>query len=112
MLKVDKRLLPDEVSPTAVGPLGAEPRNFYVRVIRHQLPTVIVSGLTTPEKRTNSVPLSNEICFSPLTDKLPFGNTSITVTVIEPLNTLLDLASSFSLTELDELPAKLAAGTL
>jgi polysaccharide biosynthesis transport protein len=42
MLKVDKRLLSDEMSPRAGGPLGAGPRNFYMRIIRHQLPIMVV----------------------------------------------------------------------
>jgi len=42
MLKVDKSLLSDEVNPRAMGPLESGPRNFYMRVIRHQLPIMIV----------------------------------------------------------------------
>lgn len=55
------------------------------------LPAVMVSGFTTPEKRTYSVLLSKETCFSPDTTKLPLDNTSTTVAVTEPLNTLLAL---------------------
>jgi succinoglycan biosynthesis transport protein ExoP len=42
MLKVDKRLLSDEMSTKSGGPLGAGPRNFYMRIIRHQLPIMVV----------------------------------------------------------------------
>ena len=74
------------------------------------LPLVTLSGLTTPEKRTNSVPLSNAICFSPLTTKLPLGRTSVTVTPTEPLNLLLASASAFSSNLLDELASSAALG--
>ncbi|MDQ6701706.1 MAG: polysaccharide biosynthesis tyrosine autokinase [Pseudomonadota bacterium] len=47
MLKVGQRLLSDEVSPRTVGLLAAEPRNFYLRVLRHQLPTVIMFMVLT-----------------------------------------------------------------
>lgn len=42
MLRVDKGLLSDDVNPKAMGPLDSGPRNFYMRVIRHQLPIMIV----------------------------------------------------------------------
>jgi polysaccharide biosynthesis transport protein len=42
MLKVDQSLISDEPSPKAAGPKVAAPDNYYVRVLRHQLPTVIV----------------------------------------------------------------------
>jgi succinoglycan biosynthesis transport protein ExoP len=42
MLKVDKSLLSDEARSKGVSPLDAGPRNFYLRVIRHQLPIMIV----------------------------------------------------------------------
>ncbi|MGH7812055.1 MAG: GumC family protein, partial [Candidatus Binatia bacterium] len=42
MLKVDQRLLSDEASPRSASPLEAGQLNFYVRVVRHQLPTLIV----------------------------------------------------------------------
>jgi hypothetical protein len=41
----------------------------------------------------NSEPWLIPICFSPETCRLPFGNTSITVTVIVPRKSLLLLAS-------------------
>ena len=42
MLKVDKRLISDESGAPAPSPLDSGPRNFYMRVIRHQLPIMIV----------------------------------------------------------------------
>jgi polysaccharide biosynthesis transport protein len=42
MLKVDKRLISDESNAAALSPLESGPRNFYTRVIRHQLPIMIV----------------------------------------------------------------------
>jgi succinoglycan biosynthesis transport protein ExoP len=42
MLKVEKRLLSEEASPKTLGPLDSGPRSFYVRVMRHQLPIMIV----------------------------------------------------------------------
>jgi polysaccharide biosynthesis transport protein len=42
MLKVDKSLLSDEVGQKPAGPPAEGPRNFYLRVLRHQRPTVIV----------------------------------------------------------------------
>ena len=42
MLKVDKSLLSDEAGPNTMSPLHSGPRNFYVRVLRHQLPIMIV----------------------------------------------------------------------
>lgn len=42
MLKVDKRLLSNEMSPNAGGPPELGPRNFYMRIIRHQLPIMLV----------------------------------------------------------------------
>jgi polysaccharide biosynthesis transport protein len=42
MLKVDQSLLSDEAGQKHVGPLVEAPLNFYVRVLRHQRPTVIV----------------------------------------------------------------------
>ena len=42
MLKVDKRLLSDEMSPERGRGLGIGPRNFYTRIIRHQLPIMLV----------------------------------------------------------------------
>jgi uncharacterized protein involved in exopolysaccharide biosynthesis len=41
MLKVD-HLLSDEAGQKHVGPPVEAPLNFYVRVLRHQRPTVIV----------------------------------------------------------------------
>lgn len=52
----------------------------------------MVVGLTTPEKRTYSLPWLMSICFSPLTIRLPFDITSVTVTVSVPLNVLAALA--------------------
>jgi polysaccharide biosynthesis transport protein len=42
MLKVDKRLISEETGAPALSPLDSGPRNFYMRVIRHQLPIMIV----------------------------------------------------------------------
>ncbi|HUI22622.1 MAG TPA: polysaccharide biosynthesis tyrosine autokinase [Methylocella sp.] len=42
MLKLDKSLLSDDVNSRGTGPLESSPRNFYMRVIRHQLPIMIV----------------------------------------------------------------------
>src|SRR5579875_164885 len=42
MLKLDKNLLTDDVNSKATAPLESSPRNFYVRVFRHQLPIMIV----------------------------------------------------------------------
>jgi hypothetical protein len=60
------------------------------------LPREIVSGLMTPENLMNSVPLSKPTCFSPLTTKFHFVNTSTTVAVKDPLNTFLALAAASS----------------
>src|SRR5450830_650422 len=60
------------------------------------LPVAILSGLTVPEKRTYSTPLSSATCFSPLTKRLPFGSTSITVTPMVPVKLLLDEIAPFS----------------
>lgn len=78
-------------------------------------------GLTTPEKRTNSLPWLISICFSPLTTRLPFGSTSVTVTVIVPLNVFAALAPPVDanllppvadrFTLLNRPPRKPAAGT-
>src|SRR5450830_1993061 len=53
------------------------------------LPMPMVSGLTMPEKRMNSVPLFMAICFSPATMRLPLGSSSITVTPMVPEKVLL-----------------------
>src|SRR5512135_1338711 len=50
---------------------------------------LMVAGFTTPEKRTYSAESLIATCFSPATRRLPFGNTSGTVTVIAPENVLL-----------------------
>jgi polysaccharide biosynthesis transport protein len=42
MLKVDKSLISDEAGQNTLSPLHSGPRNFYVRVLRHQLPIMIV----------------------------------------------------------------------
>ena len=42
MLKVDKSLLSDEVNAKTISSLNSGPRNFYMRVLRHQLPIMIV----------------------------------------------------------------------
>ncbi|MCI0468344.1 MAG: polysaccharide biosynthesis tyrosine autokinase [Beijerinckiaceae bacterium] len=42
MLKVDQRLLPDEANLRPASSLEPGQRNFYIRVLRHQSPTVIV----------------------------------------------------------------------
>ncbi len=47
------------------------------------------AGLTTPEKRMYSTSLLVPSCFSPATVRLPLASTSITVTVMVPVNTLL-----------------------
>jgi succinoglycan biosynthesis transport protein ExoP len=47
MLKVDKSLLSDDVKSKAMGPLESSPRNFYMKVIRHQLPIMIVFMVLT-----------------------------------------------------------------
>ena len=53
------------------------------------LPARMLTGSTTPERRMNSEPWLMPICFSPVTTRLPFGSTSITVTVMLPVNRLL-----------------------
>jgi succinoglycan biosynthesis transport protein ExoP len=47
MLKVDKRLISDESNASALSPLDSGPRNFYMRVIRHQMPIMIVFMVLT-----------------------------------------------------------------
>ncbi len=47
MLRVDKSLLSDEADPNTKSPLHSGPRNFYVRVLRHQLPIMIVFMVLT-----------------------------------------------------------------
>ena len=48
MLRVDKSLLSDEADPnTTMSPLHSGPRNFYVRVLRHQLPIMTVFMVLT-----------------------------------------------------------------
>lgn len=49
---------------------------------------VMLRGLTSPEKRMNSVPWLIAICLSPRTRKCPLGITCITVTEIVPVNEL------------------------
>ena len=61
------------------------------------LAVVTLLGLITPEKRMNSLPWLIATIFSPETSRLPFGYTSITVTVIVPLKTLLAAAAPLPL---------------
>src|ERR1700730_19315553 len=61
-----------------------------------KLPVCTESGLMTPENRTNSMPLSSETCFSPLTTRLPFSSTSTTVTPMVPVKLLLELTAPAS----------------
>ena len=68
-----------------------------------------VLGLTTPEKRMNSEPWLMPICFSPRTSRLPLGSTSITVTVMVPVNTLLLARRPCRRTSFAELAARSAA---
>src|SRR5690606_31293172 len=63
-----------------------------------------VLGSTTPEKRMNSAPLSSDTCFSPATTRLPFDNTSMTVTVSVLTKLLLELTAPLS-SNLDEVEA-------
>jgi hypothetical protein len=58
-----------------------------------KLPGWIDFGSTTPLKRSTSEFWRMPICFSPATSRLPLGSTSITVTVIVPVNWLLDAVS-------------------
>src|ERR1700759_3785379 len=46
-------------------------------------------GRTTPERRTYSDPWLMPIHFSPRTNRLPFGNTRVTVQVMYPVRLLL-----------------------
>jgi succinoglycan biosynthesis transport protein ExoP len=43
ILTVDQSLLSEEASQKPAGPKADGPRNFYVRVLKHQQPTAIVS---------------------------------------------------------------------
>jgi len=47
MLKIDKSLLSDEESQKTTAPLESGPRNFYMRVFRHQLPIMTVFMVLT-----------------------------------------------------------------
>ena len=68
------------------------------------LPGSTVAGLTTPEKRSVSTFRLMPICFSPVTTRLPFGSTSITVVVIVPLNALSAFVPPLPSKSLFELP--------
>jgi succinoglycan biosynthesis transport protein ExoP len=47
MLKINQRFIADDTSSASGSPLAAAPSNFYMRVLRHQLPTVIVFMVLT-----------------------------------------------------------------
>jgi hypothetical protein len=57
-------------------------------------------GIDDTRKRMYSCPWPIATCFSPETSRLPLGSTSITVTVIVPVNTLLAAASPLPLATL------------